>query len=170
MKVLVTYGSKRAGTAGLAEMLGVDLRAHGFAVDVVDAAAMPLVDDYDAVVVGGALYAGRWHADARKFVKRNARELRRRPVFLFSSGPLDDSATTEDLEPTRQVRKLMARVGAEDHKTFGGRLEADAEGFAAHAMAKEHAGDWRDATEVNHWAAYVAARLQGRAEDSRRAG
>jgi menaquinone-dependent protoporphyrinogen oxidase len=168
MKVLVTYGSKRNGTEGLAEMLGVDLRARGFVVDVEDAAGMPSIDGYDAVVVGGALYAGRWHADARKFVKRNAGELRRRPVFLFSSGPLDESAATEDLEPTRQVRKLMARVGAEDHKTFGGRLEADAAGFAAHAMAKDHAGDWRDAAEVNHWAAHVAARLGGRPEDSRR--
>ena len=161
MKVLVVYGSKRAGTAGLAEMLGVDLRARGFAVGVEDAAAMPPVSDYDAVVVGGALYAGRWHADARRFVKRNARELRRRPVFLFSSGPLDDSASDEDLPPTRQVRKLMQRVGAEDHKTFGGRLESDAAGFAAHAMAKEHAGDWRDSSEVNHWAAHLAAALHG---------
>lgn len=161
MKVLVAYGSKRDGTAGLAAMLAVDLRARGFSVDVEDAAADPSVDGYDAVVVGGALYAGRWHADARRFVKRNARELRRRPVFLFSSGPLDESAATGDVPPTRQVRKLMQRVGAEDHKTFGGRLDADASGFAAHAMAKDHAGDWRDAADVNHWAARIAARLNG---------
>jgi menaquinone-dependent protoporphyrinogen oxidase len=160
MKVLVTYGSKREGTAGLAEMLAVDLRAHGFTVDVRDAAGEPPVTDYDAVVVGGALYAGRWHADARRFVKRNARELRRLPAFFFSSGPLDDSAATTDLPPTRQVRKLMQRVGAEEHHTFGGRLEVDASGFAAHAMAKDHAGDWRDAAEVNHWAAHLATRLR----------
>jgi menaquinone-dependent protoporphyrinogen oxidase len=167
MKVLVTYGSKRDGTAELAEMLAVDLRAHGFAVDVEDAASEPAVDGYDAVVVGGALYAGRWHADARRFVKRNVRELRQRSVFLFSSGPLDDRAATEDLPPTRQVRRLMRRVGAEDHKTFGGRLDPDASGFAAHAMAKEHAGDWRDAAEVNHWAEHVTARLEGRSDRSR---
>jgi menaquinone-dependent protoporphyrinogen oxidase len=161
MKVLVAYGSKRAGTAGLAEMLAVDLRARGFVVDVENATDVGSLDGYDAVVVGGALYAGRWHADARRFVKRNTRELRRRPVFLFSSGPLDDSASEDDLPPTRQVSKLMQRVGAEDHKTFGGRLESDAAGFAAHAMAKEHAGDWRDASEVNHWAAQVAATLHG---------
>ena len=156
MKVLVAYGSKREGTAGLADMVGVDLRAHGFDVDVADAGTVRSLDAYDVVVVGGALYATRWHADARKFVKRFTRELRRREVFFFSSGPLDDTASTEDIPPTRQVGRLMKRVGAHEHQTFGGRLSPDAAGFPAAAMAKDHAGDWRDAGAVNRWTAHVA--------------
>lgn len=35
MSVLVTYGSKRGGTKGLAEMVATDLREEGLQVDLV---------------------------------------------------------------------------------------------------------------------------------------
>ncbi|MET8247663.1 hypothetical protein ABZV31_26600 [Streptomyces sp. NPDC005202] len=37
-------------------------------------------------MVGGGLYAGRRHKDARRFVRRHRRSLARRPLWLFSSG------------------------------------------------------------------------------------
>ena len=37
----------------------------------------------------------------------------------------------------------MERVGAQSHVTFGGRLEKNAKGFPASAMAKTHSGDFR---------------------------
>ncbi|MEZ5143227.1 MAG: hypothetical protein R2726_12020 [Acidimicrobiales bacterium] len=43
--------------------------------------------------------------------------------------------------------------------TFGGRLPADAKGFPASAMAKDHAGDWRDHDQVQAWAGDVAREL-----------
>jgi menaquinone-dependent protoporphyrinogen oxidase len=45
----------------------------------------------------------------------------------------------------------MARVGATEHVTFGGCLAADVTGFPAAAMARDHAGDWRDAAHVGRW-------------------
>ena len=101
----------------------------------------------------------RWRRDARRFVERNTDLLRERPVFFFSSGPLDDSATEQVVPPTKQVDRLMRRVGGVGHTTFGGRLADDAPGFVAHSMAKDHAGDWRDRGQVNAWAAGVAAYL-----------
>ncbi|MGZ8814001.1 MAG: flavodoxin domain-containing protein [Mycobacterium sp.] len=100
------------------------------------------------VIVAGALYANRWHRDARRFVKRNAAALRKLPVWLVSSGPLDESAEQSDIPATPQVRKLAAAGGARGHVTFGGRLAQDAMGFPASAMAKTNAGDWRDPEHV----------------------
>lgn len=99
---------------------------------------MRILDGYDAVFIGGALYAGRWHRDARRFVKRHPGALRERPVWLFSSGPLDGSAI-EAIPPVPQVQELPTRIGARGHVTLGGRLPADAKGFPASAMAKTHA-------------------------------
>jgi menaquinone-dependent protoporphyrinogen oxidase len=163
MNVLIVYGSKMGGTAGLAQMLGEALLRQGVAVDVHPASTATEVEDYGAVVVGSALYAGRWQKDARRFVKKSADVLSTRPVFFFSSGPLDDSATDHDIPPTRQVQGLMDRVGAVEHMTFGGRLADDAPGFVAQAMAKEHAGDWRDRTQIDAWAARIASRLRNSA-------
>jgi len=161
MKALVVYGSKRAGTEGLADMLGEALADHGLAVTVRAAAvASPDLESYDVILVGGALYAGRWHKDARRFLRRNVQVLRTKPVWLFSSGPLGDTASSAgELEPVRQVAGLMEYVGARGHVTFGGRLAPDAKGFPASAMAKTQAGDWRDPDQVRQWAKQIAVSL-----------
>ncbi len=159
MRVLVTWGSKRGGTEGVARIIGETIEAQGFEVDMLPARRALDATGFDAVVVGGGLYANRWHADARRFVARRARELSHVPVWFFSSGPLDDSAARDVIPPTRQVETLMQRVGAQAHETFGGRLEADARGFPASAMAKEHAGDWRSPDRIRSWAMSVADAL-----------
>jgi menaquinone-dependent protoporphyrinogen oxidase len=160
MPILIAFGSKRGGTQGLAEMLADDLRAEGFTADVAPVGQAGAVAGYDAVIVGGALYAFRWHGAARRFVRHHAADLRQRPTYLFSSGPLDDSATKKDIPPVKGVKTLMNQVGARDHVTFGGRLTPDAKGFPASAMAKKSAGDWRDPEHVQRWARTIATQLR----------
>jgi len=159
MRVLIAYGSKRGGTQGLAEMVADSLRAEGHTVEVRRASEARRLEGYDAVIVGGALYAFRWHKDARRFVRRHADELGKLPVFFFSSGPLDDSAAERDIPPVKGVQALIDRVGAQGHVTFGGRLSAHARGFPASAMAKKQSGDWRDPMQARSWARSVSAEL-----------
>jgi menaquinone-dependent protoporphyrinogen oxidase len=161
VRVLVVYGSKMGGTEGIAEVVGDELRRQGFEVDVLAGHRVRSTEGYDGFVVGGALYAGRWHRDARHFVRHHARHLRERPTWLFSSGPLDDSATERDLPPTALVHRLGSLIGARGHVTFGGRLPADATGFPASAMAKEDAGDWRDLDRAREWAVGIARSVEG---------
>jgi menaquinone-dependent protoporphyrinogen oxidase len=156
MRVLVAYGSKRGGTQGIAELVRDALVRRGLSADAVAVEAHPRVQDYDAVIVGGALYAMRWPRAARHFVRRNARTLATMPVWFFSSGPLDASATEHDVPPPKRIRLLMARAQARGHVTFGGRLAPDAHGFVASAMAKKLAGDWRDHAQIEAWATGVA--------------
>jgi menaquinone-dependent protoporphyrinogen oxidase len=66
----------------------------------------------DAVIVAGALYANRWHRDARRFVRRQADSLRTLPVWLVSSGPLDYSAAQREIAPTKQLVRLSDPIGA----------------------------------------------------------
>ncbi|GII61039.1 flavodoxin [Sphaerisporangium krabiense] len=162
-RVLVTYGSTRGSTAEIARWVGEALRRDGHRADVVpalEAGGKTDVAGYDAVVIGGALYAGIWHKDARRFARRNARALRERPVWLFSSGPLDRSAEEKDIPPVRGVARRMARLGARGHATFGGRLAADAQGVMAASLARKMAGDHRDRGHVAAWAASVSAALR----------
>lgn len=159
MRLLVTWGSKRGGTEGIARTLGEALRGEGIDVELLPAAQAMRASGFDAVVVGGALYANRWHRDARRFVSRRAKWLRTVPVWLFSSGPLDDSAAGGAIAPTKDVAALMDRVGAQDHVTFGGRLAPDARGFPASAMARKHSGDWRDPSRIRRWGETIARAL-----------
>ncbi len=159
MKVLVTWGSKRGGTEGIARILGEALQEEGHRVELLPARKATSASDFEAAVVGGALYANRWHPAARRFVARRERLLRSVPVWFFSSGPLDDSAARGVIPPTRQVEVLMERVGAQGHLTFGGRLAPDARGFPASAMAKKRAGDWRVPQRIRAWASDIARAL-----------
>lgn len=157
MRALITYGSTHGGTEGLAQMVADGLHLEGFDVDVRSPRQVERLASYDLVVVGGALYAARWHREARRFVRRHASELRQRPVYLFSSGPLDDSASQRDIPPVKGVQALMDKVGARGHATFGGRLAPDVKGFPASAMAKKQSGDWRSQLQVRAWTAAIAA-------------
>jgi menaquinone-dependent protoporphyrinogen oxidase len=113
MRILITWGSQRGGTEGIARMLGEALQQQGHRADVLPPEGATRATGFDAVVVGGALYANRWHHAARRFVTRREKALRLMPVWFFSSGPLDDSADRQVIPPTRQVEVLMERVGAQ---------------------------------------------------------
>ncbi|MET8158319.1 flavodoxin domain-containing protein [Sphaerisporangium sp. NPDC005289] len=158
-RILVTYGSKQGSTAEIAEWIGETLRQDGHHVDVTAAQQARQVQGYDVVILGGALYAGVWHKDARRFARRHAETLRNRSVWLFSSGPLGDAAARKDIPPVRGVATLSARLEAAGHVTFGGRLAPEQSGFVASAMAKKLAGDYRDRERIAAWAKSVSARL-----------
>ena len=80
-------------------------------------------------------------------------------MWLFSSGPLDDSALASDIPPVRHVAKAMEQADAAGHMTFGGRLLPDAEGFPASSMARDDAGDWRDPDQIKGWAKRITDEL-----------
>jgi menaquinone-dependent protoporphyrinogen oxidase len=161
MRVLITYGSKRGGTEEIARRIGDTLVERGFDTRVIAAKGAPAPAGFDAAVIGGALYAMHWPRDVRRYVKRNGEVLERMLVWMFSSGPLDESAREHTIPPVRQVQRLMQRVGARGHMTFGGRLASDAHGFPASAMAKKHAGDWRDTVQIHEFATAIADELVG---------
>lgn len=159
MRILITWGSKRGSTRDIARMLAEHLEQRGHQVDLLPPGEAALAKGFDAVVVGGALYAGRWHRAARQFVASREKDLRTVPVWFFSSGPLDESASRGDVPPTDQVRALMERVGALGHATFGGKLSSDVRGFPASAIARKSAGDFRDPERIAAWAAQIAEEL-----------
>ncbi|MFE5792782.1 flavodoxin domain-containing protein [Streptomyces sp. NPDC056503] len=175
-RVLVAYGSKHGSTAGIADEIGRTLRDDGFDTDVrpADAVAVAVtvavavadtvtdVGDYDGVVLGGALYAGHRNGEARRCARRNAEQLRHRPVRLFSSGPVDSSAELHDIPPVRGVARRMKKLGAREHVTFGGALTADTPDLVARAMVRHgKGGDFRDPARIRARAHRIGAALDG---------
>ncbi|MFZ3573049.1 flavodoxin domain-containing protein [Streptomyces sp. BH097] len=159
--VLVAYGTKNGSTAEIARHIGDVLKKAGCAVTVRPANdTRTKAEEYDAVVLGGGLYAGRWHRHARAFARRNSRALEGRPVWLFSSGPLDASAVERDIPPTPGVRRVADRIDARGHVTFGGRLDETARGRMARMIVKSgKGGDFRDFEQITAWAEGIAREL-----------
>lgn len=161
-RVLVAYGSKNGSTAEIAGWVRDVLREERLDARVAPAGEVREVASYDAVVIGGGLYAGRWQRDASRLARRERDTLARRPVWLFSSGPLDATATERDIPPVPGVRRIADAVHARGHTTFGGRLVEGARGFVARQIVKHgKGGDFRDRQQVREWAHAIATELTG---------
>jgi menaquinone-dependent protoporphyrinogen oxidase len=160
VRVLVVYGSTSGGTAGLAQMVAEAFVAQGILADLGDAADVDEIDGYDVVVIGGALYNGRWQLDATEFVERHTAKLRLRAVWMFSSGPLDSSASTGALAPVPEVQNLAKVADARGHMTFGGYLAKPRGGFLGAALAWGKPGDYRDPEQVSEWVRRIVGRIR----------
>ena len=91
-----------------------------------DHMALECVGDWDAVILGSAIYAAYWQKDARRFTERFHEDLKARPLWLFSSGPLDRNLGRSDQPITPHGAEITAGLGARSHRTFGGRLSPSA--------------------------------------------
>jgi len=161
VRVLVAVASRHGGTQEIGEVIADVLRGAGHDVDEIDPGDVDLIDPYDAVVLGSAVYNGRWLPEARELAQRAATPLSRRPVWLLSSGlaaTLPASVATSSTE----MRDLGERIAARGHRKFAGRLNRSALSFAERtiiAAARGRDGDYRDLDAVRDWGGSIAAEL-----------
>jgi menaquinone-dependent protoporphyrinogen oxidase len=165
-RTLVVHASRDGSTAEIAETIAHELRRAAVDVDLADAAADSDLTPYGTVVLGSAVYMGRWRPEARRFLKKHQRELAERKVWLFSSGPVgEDAPEANHFTDPPFVKKNAAKIGAQDHVVFGGRVTTDSKSFMARAMAEkmpEGLRDQRDWDKIRAWARKIAsARLEG---------
>lgn len=118
MKVTIVVASKHGSTREIADRIGSRLRTRDHAVDVQVDPPTARIDGSDAVILGSAVYAGRWRPEARRFAERAVDALRERPVWLFSSGPLGSPPLPP--EEHADIRPLTERTGARGHRSFAG--------------------------------------------------
>lgn len=165
--VLVTAGSKHGATHEIGDAIARALKEAGLAAMSVPVERDPDPAGSDAVVLGSAVYAGRWRDEARHWASAHAAVLRDRPVWLFSSGPIGDPPFPPD-EP-HDAPPLLEVTGAREHRVFPGRLDKALLGFPERAMVtamRAPLGDFRDWAAVAAWAAGIAAELTSGARDA----
>ena len=155
MDVLVAHGSKMGGTTGIADAIGDRLIARGLEVEVMPADRVSDGDRFDAVVVGSALYSGRWRPECVRLVRSLSDNSYRGSMWVFHSGPLGEDADEPQPLPGG-VAALLDRLEVVDVVTFGGRMPERPRGFIARLMARNFAGDYRDWDAIAEWADGIA--------------
>ncbi len=175
MKVLVAYASRYGTTGEIAQRIADRLTAAGHATEVKRAREAGDLAEYDAFVVGSAVYFGRWMREAADFVNANTDALGGGGgVWLFSCGPVgtptDDASRAEQLTEAEpgNVAELRQRLGARDHRVFYGALDRDKLKLAHRFLTVLPAGralfsfgDFREWDEIEAWADGIAASLAG---------
>lgn len=160
MDILVATASKHGATAEIGEAIADKLREHDLKVEAHEPGDVTSLDGYGAVILGSAIYAGRWMDSARRFSEHHHAALRRLPVFLFSSGPIGNPPQPEE-EPA-DGRRLLKDLGAREHRVFAGRVNNADLGWVERTITKmvnAPDGDFRDFAAVRVWAAEIANRL-----------
>ena len=161
-RVLVAVASRHGATRDIARAIGDRLETGGTGLQVVvlpvDQRPDPVL--YDAVILGSAVYAGRWLEPARTYAAAHAAVLRSKAVWLFSSGPIGEAPFPPD-EP-HDAGPLTQVTGAVEHRVFPGRLDKRLLGVGERAMVtamRAPLGDFRDWTAVRDWADEIARQL-----------
>lgn len=165
MRVLVAYATKNGSTAGIAQVIGEELSKMGLDAEVRAVGEVRDLQPYGAVVLGSAIYLGKWRKEALRFGDGHAGELHGRPVWLFDSGPLNSSPDEGKNEPVEAADELVRQIGARARTTFGGKLlPEDAGLFTRRLMESGKAGsygDFRNFDRVRGWARAIGAELLG---------
>lgn len=163
-RILVAGASRHGATLDIVDAIASVLTHRGFSV--IDKPLEEVSDPggFDAVVIGSAVYVGRWMGDAVDFIDNHADELCRIPVWLFSSGPIGDPPMPEG-DPT-EVPELIDKIQARGHRIFAGRLDKDRLGLGERlivSMVRAPSGDFRDFPQVAAWANEIADSLDAEA-------
>jgi menaquinone-dependent protoporphyrinogen oxidase len=158
LPLLVAYASKHGSTQEVADAIARRLRQRGLEVEVRCAADVTDLTADDGVVLGGALYFGRWHRDAARFLAKHRLELAERPPAVFALGP--KTADAQGLAESRaQLEKALAKVPEVEPRSvavFGGVVDPAKLRFPLSRLPASDARDW-DA--IDEWTDGVAATL-----------
>jgi menaquinone-dependent protoporphyrinogen oxidase len=162
-RALVAYASKAGSTAEVAAFIARKLADTGLAVDLRRARNVRSVDGYRVVVVGSAIRAGQWLADASGFVKTHRQALAARKTAFFTlcmtlhqDTPGNREKVAGYLKPVREVLDpdwIEFFAGKMDYRrlAFGPRLIVKA--------MKVPEGDFRDWSAIGSWADRLATEI-----------
>ena len=81
--ILLAYATRFGSTQEVAEAITAVLREAGLKVDIQPMAEVRTLDNYDAIILGAAIYNANWNLDAHHFVSRHQEVLEQRPVVIF---------------------------------------------------------------------------------------
>ena len=157
--ILVAYATRRESSHEVAEAVAARLRELGHEADVRPAAEVGTLAPYGAVVIGGALYMGRWHRDARRFLTGHREALAGLAVAVFAMGPR--TLEPEDVEGSRrQLDAALADVPEVEPVAvtiFGGVVDPTRLHFPLNRMTASDARDWN---AIATWADDVASAFE----------
>ena len=161
--ILLAYASRFGSTQEVAETITAALRQAGLEVDIQPMREVKTLDQYDAVVLGAAIYNARLHPDALLFLSQHQETLRQRPVAIFALGPLSTSEAARR-NSRRQLDKELEKypwlkpVAVE---IFAGKYDPSKPGlgfFDRMLPARDH----RNWDAIRAWANALPAQLRHR--------
>lgn len=166
MRILVAVATRHGATREIAENIATSISSAlidagvSSDVEVRDAALVDDVDGFDAVILGSAVYMGHWLDPARKLAESFVDDLRKVPVWLFSSGPVGEPG--KPAEDPVAIDDLVLKVAARGHRVFAGKIDRHTLHFPERAVVaalRVKDGDYRDWPTIRAWGHEIGMNL-----------
>ena len=171
MNVLIAYASRKGSTHEVAEFMAQLLRTTAEKVTVAEVDTITSIADYDAVLMGTAIYQGMWLPQMFHFVSKFSDELATKPCFLWITciRVLEPNGYDHAMEHYMPDRILQS-INVQDCQIFAGKLAVidvnmdDRWTLALHYDGRlqpaELNADFRDWTAIAEWTGMVEAHLK----------
>ncbi|MBA2662721.1 MAG: menaquinone-dependent protoporphyrinogen IX dehydrogenase [Bradymonadaceae bacterium] len=141
-QIAIVYGTTEGQTRKISEHIANTLDERNCEVVILSAKELPdnfAVDDFDAVIVGASIHAGKYQKEVVEFVGRHHEQLQNRPSAFFS---VSLSEAGDDEQAKVQIHgfidKFMERTGWHPLlvASFGGALPYTKYGFMKRMIMK----------------------------------
>ena len=174
-RILVAYDTIHGSTAEVAKEIGTALCNRGFQVDIRFVGNVTSLADYNAVILGSAIYEFRWLPDAMAFLKNNTAALSAMPVAYFIVGASLFQDTPENRDAVKKSFIDPVLTEYPDIKPlsiglFGGAVDFKKEQYNLFEkfvlrilgliVGFKDSADWRNWEYINSWANEVGDQLQ----------
>lgn len=146
--VLIAYASHEGHTGKIAHEMAGALRAEGADVAAVRIQDAPAPEDFDAVIVGSPIHAGKHDRAAREWVKRHLDAVQKTHGGFFSVGLATASQDPNERAEARRIAdEFLAETGWRPERVacFAGALAYSrygaVKGWIMRRIAKKEGGD-----------------------------
>jgi menaquinone-dependent protoporphyrinogen oxidase len=145
MNTLIAYASKHGCTENCSGKLADKLTGKVELFDLKSDKKINL-DEYDKVIIGSSVYAGKIHKEAEEFCKKNLELLRNKKLGLFICGSQEGEALTMELKAA-YPQELQSKAAAIE--CFGGAFTFSKMNFMEKTIVKLIAKTNKDTSNIS---------------------
>lgn len=172
--VLIAYDTIHGSTAEVGDRIGKNLCDQGFRVNLRLAADVEVISEYDAVIVGSAIYRFAWLEGAKAFLQKNQPTLAQIPTAYFIVGASMAEDTPESREGVQKafvdpVLEEFADITPLSIGLFGGAVDFAANEYNLFEwvvlkilgliLGYTEGADWRNWDAIDSWSSELAGEL-----------
>ncbi|MDF2605996.1 MAG: hypothetical protein K0S34_186 [Bacillales bacterium] len=137
MKTLIIYATKQGSSEGVAQLLKNKLNGEVILVNLLKE-KVPAISEFDTVIIGGSIYAGKIQKKLSSFVKEYLPELLSKHVGLFICAAHFDPEVIKKELIESFPEELFNHAIAKD--AFGYKIEREKLNFIEKAIVKKIMG------------------------------
>ena len=137
MKILIVYASQHGTTEKVTELLAESFENHDVKTVNISKNHIPSLNDYDSILIGGSIHAGRIQGKIKKFYTQNMDTLLTKKIGLFLCCMEKDKKAWDEFDV---VYPEILKKHAIAHGCLGGEFLFDKMNFFEKFIIKKISG------------------------------